>query len=210
MKKLLYIQGSPRGERSRSSSVAEAFLEALSARTNDWAVETLNVWDTELPAFDGRIVEGRYKLLAGQQVDPDQESGWAEVRRVAEHFLSFDGYLWAVPMWNFGLPYRLKHYIDVLTHPGLAFNFLPDGHLDGLYAGRKALVISSSALPFADSSSQPSPDDHQEAYMRSWMGFCGLTDVQWVRAAPMFGPEEIVGPALEAARKTARQIALSF
>ena len=210
MTRLLVIEGSPRGERSRSAMVADAFLAALAKAHPTLETETLNVWDADLPPFDGAVIEGRYKLLAGDaDVGADQEAGWAKVRAVARHFLAFDAWLFAVPMWNYGLPYRLKHYIDLLTHPGLAFNFTPEGGVEGLYAGKRACVICSSALSY-DAGTAMAAMDHQEAYMRTWLGFCGLTDATFIRAAPMFGPPELVEPALEAAKEEARAAAATF
>jgi FMN-dependent NADH-azoreductase len=45
-------------------------------------------------------------------------------------------------MWNFGVPYVLKHYIDVITQPGLTFSFNPATGFSGLVTGRPATVIS--------------------------------------------------------------------
>ena len=48
-------------------------------------------------------------------------------------------------MWNFGIPYKLKQWIDVITQPGLAFRFDPaQGYLP--LGGRSVLTNSPRAM----------------------------------------------------------------
>jgi len=53
MTKLLFLQGSPRTGASQSVQVAQAYLDALCGINPDLKVDTIELWDTELPAFDG-------------------------------------------------------------------------------------------------------------------------------------------------------------
>lgn len=66
MKKLLYIQASPRIGRSASIAVADHFLEVYRARHPDDTVETLNLWEADLPEFDGATIDAKYAILQGQ------------------------------------------------------------------------------------------------------------------------------------------------
>ena len=165
-------------------------------------ITTLNVFEADLPAFDRAAIEGRYGLLMGVPVPPDQHQAWSELRTIADHFLSFDTWLFTVPMWNFGLLYRLKHYIDLVTHPGLTFRNDDQGHVEGLAAGRTAVIIAASAMPFG---TNPEIDglDFQLSYLRAWLGFIGVTDVRSVRVAGTFGPDAMVEMVMEKARADA-------
>ena len=202
MKRLLHVQASPRGSRSRSDAIGQYILEALGARIRDLDVVTLNVFDADLPAFDRAAIEGRYGLLMGEPVPPEQQEAWVKLRAIADHFLSFDTWLFTVPMWNFGLPYRLKHYVDLITHPGLTFRNDADGNVEGLAAGRSAVIVAASAMPFG---TNPEIDwlDFQLSYLRAWLGFIGVTDIQAVRVAGTFGPEAAVAAAMATARADA-------
>ncbi len=104
MKRLLHIQASPRGSRSRSGAIGLHFLERLQARLEDLDIATLNVFDADLPAFDRTAIEGRYGLLVGKPVLLEQCEAWAELRTIADHFLSFDTWLFTVPMWILACP----------------------------------------------------------------------------------------------------------
>ena len=198
MKRLLHIGASPRGERSRSGAVGIAILQMLRARFPDMDVQELNVFDAELPHFDRAAVEGRYGLLAGHPVPIEEAHAWRAIRTVAAHFLSFDAWLFTVPMWNFGLPYRLKQYIDVITQPGLTFRNDLAGNVEGLAAGRTAIIVAASAMPFGRS---PAIDglDFQLSYLRAWLGFIGVTDIHAVRVAGTFGPDAAVEAAMASA-----------
>ena len=206
MNRLLYIGASPRKERSRSAMVADHFLVRLKERYPALLVERLDLFDIDLPAFDQDAVAGRYHLLAGNAVDPAQADAWRDLKKWTDQFLSFDGYLIATPMWNFGIPYRLKQYIDILTQPGLTFRNDSLGNVEGLAKGRRALIVAASAMPFG---SLPEIDglDFQLAYLKAWLGFIGVTDIGAVRVAGTFGPDDVVAAAMARAFTDADRLA---
>lgn len=206
MNRLLYIGASPRKERSRSAMVADRLLARLKERYPALSVERLDVFDIDLPAFDQDALAGRYHLLAGNAVDPEQADAWRGLKKWTDQFLSFDSYLIATPMWNFGIPYRLKQYIDILTQPGLTFRNDSDGNVEGLARGRRAIIVAASAMPFG---SLPEIDglDFQLAYLKAWLGFIGVTDIGAVRVAGTFGPDDVVAAAMAQAFTDADRLA---
>ena len=206
MNRLLYIGASPRKERSRSAMVADHLLVRLKERYPALLVERLDLFDIDLPAFDQDAVAGRYHLLAGNAVDPAQADAWRDLKKWTDQFLSFDGYLIATPMWNFGIPYRLKQYIDILTQPGLTFRNDSLGNVEGLAKGRRAIIVAASAMPFG---SLPEIDglDFQLAYLKAWLGFIGVTDIGAVRVAGTFGPDDVVTAAMARAFTDADRLA---
>lgn len=195
MKRLLHINASPRRDRSRSGMIAHRMLDGLRAALPDLAIETIDLFDADLPGFDHDAIEGRYGLLAGQPVHPEQAAAWSRLRAISDHFLGFDAWLMSVPMWNFGLPYRLKQYIDLITHPGMTFTNVADGRVEGLATGRTAIVVAASAMPFG---AEPAIDglDFQLAYLKAWLGFVGVTDIFPVRVAGTFGADDAVAAAM--------------
>jgi FMN-dependent NADH-azoreductase len=195
MKRLLHINASPRGARSRSGAISAQLLAGLCAAMPALTVETLDLFEADLPPFDRDAIEGRYGLLIGEPVPPEQAAAWGRLRALADHFLSFDGWLLSVPMWNFGLPYRLKHYIDCITHPGMTFRNDATGQVEGLAAGRSAIIVAASAMPFG---AMPAIEglDFQLPYLNAWLGFIGVTDIHSVRVAGTFGPADAVEAAM--------------
>ena len=109
MARLLYVESSPRKERSASISVARHFLDAYRAAHPQDPIETLDLWDTVLPRFDAFVLDAKYAIMNGQPHTPEQAQAWQSVVKVTEQFKSADKFLFSVPMWNFGVPYVLKH-----------------------------------------------------------------------------------------------------
>lgn len=163
----------------------------------------------DLPSLGGDMIEGRYELLFGRNVDPGMTDRWKEVQRVAEAFLDCDAYVINTPMWNFGIPYQLKHFIDVVTQPGMTFRNDAEGNVEGLATGKRALIIAASAMPFGRDDAITALD-HQLAYLRAWLGFIGITDAEHIRVAPTFGPEKMVQQAMEAAGSAAEALAAEW
>ncbi len=113
MAKLLYIEASPRKSRSKSIEVAHTFLSTFQSAHSSVEVDKLDLWSTELPRFDGDTLEAKYAIIHGQSHSPEQAKAWKRVEEVIERFKSADWYLFSLPMWNFGVPYVLKHFIGV-------------------------------------------------------------------------------------------------
>jgi FMN-dependent NADH-azoreductase len=84
---LLYIESSPRGPRSVSSAVAQAFLQAYRQACPELTVDTLNVWEENLPDFDQEAIGAKYK---GISKEPTREAsitdGLEEARKLAADF----------------------------------------------------------------------------------------------------------------------------
>jgi FMN-dependent NADH-azoreductase len=98
MTNLLYVQASPRGEESKSAQVAEAYLAALREANPDLEVDTLSVWDADLPVFDGNKVAAKMNVMTGQDQNALQKTAWDQIVEIAGRFVSADRYLFAVPM----------------------------------------------------------------------------------------------------------------
>src|SRR5215211_1252459 len=81
---VLYIESSPRKLRSASIEVAQAALSAWRKADPKLTVDTLDVWSTKLPEFDGPLMEAKYAGLAGTPLTKEQDSAWSALREIAE------------------------------------------------------------------------------------------------------------------------------
>ena len=113
MTKLLFIKASPRSAGSKSNALAEAYLDALKQRHSDLAIDILDLAKDQIPEFDGNKVAAKMAVLAGEGPTGAAKTAWDEITEVANRFIAADRYLIATPMWNGGIPYRLKQFIDV-------------------------------------------------------------------------------------------------
>ena len=194
MTKLLYIKASPRGAGSKSAAVADAYLTALKAHLPDLTVDTLDLAVERIPDFDGNKVAAKMAIITGQQHDGAQRTAWDEITAVANRFIAADRYLVAVPMWNGGIPYRLKQYIDVIHQPGLLWGLDPQKGYFGLLQGKKAVLALTSG---AFGPSMPSPEfgvDHHSTYLKAWLNQAGVTDIEEIRFQPtLLSPDPEAG-----------------
>ncbi|MGJ4941965.1 FMN-dependent NADH-azoreductase [Bradyrhizobium sp. HKCCYLS1011] len=206
MTKLLYIKASPRGAASKSSAIADVYAAALRERFPDLAVDTLDLAQEKLPDFDGDKVSAKMAVIAGQAHEGRQKTAWDEITAVAKRFVSADRYLIAVPMWNGGIPYRLKQYIDVIHQPGLLWGLDPQTGYVGLLKHKKAVLALTSG---AFGPSMPSPAfgvDHHSTYLRDWLNQAGVTDIEEIRFQPTLLNPDPEG-SFEAAAAIARFLA---
>lgn len=204
--RVIHVIGSPRGARSRSRAVAAHFLDYLTGAE----VTELDLWSTALPDLDGAILESRYRLINGQPVEPGFEAQWAELRARVDHLLSFDLWLFSTPMWNLGVPYRLKHYLDLVIQPTMAFTNDSSGGIDAHGTGKIAVLIGASALDIRAETPLAALDFQLAHVAQCLHVYFGLSEVHEIRAAPTFGDEQIVEQAMSAARIHAQALAISL
>jgi FMN-dependent NADH-azoreductase len=93
MAKLLYIEASPRKDRSASIKVASAFVDSYEKSHSGDTVEVLDLQQKSLPPFNGDIINAKYRLLHGESHTASEKEAWRVVEDIIGHFKSFDKYL---------------------------------------------------------------------------------------------------------------------
>ncbi|GAA0769743.1 NAD(P)H-dependent oxidoreductase [Ideonella azotifigens] len=178
MTTLLYIESSPRQQRSHSAAVARAFLDAYLTRHPEVELDTWDLWtpDLTLPEFDGAALSAKFAARSGLPHTQEEAAAWAEVSRHAQRLQRAELLLLSVPLWNFGVPYRFKHWLDVVTQPGLTFRPDPQKGMEGLLKARKALVVSARGGIYAPGS-PTAAWDFVTPYLRHWLGMLGVPEV---------------------------------
>jgi len=210
MSKLLYIQASPRAQRSYSISVANAFVEAYERKHSDDKTVTLNVFDASIPNFDGLAVQAKYTILHGKSHSKEEQQIWKNVEEVIEQFTSADKYVLAVPMWNFGIPYRLKQYIDLIVQPGYTFSYSADKGYEGLVVGKPLLAVYARGGEYA-TGTKTEAFDLQTRYIELIFRFVGFEDIRSIVVEPTLpgGPDVAEAKCQEATNK-AKEMAVTF
>jgi FMN-dependent NADH-azoreductase len=210
MAKLMYLQSSPRKDRSRSNKIAEAFLQTYMSKNPDDEIIKINLFKKILPPFDGFTINAKYNIMHGEKQSPEETDAWKIVEEIIEEFKSADKYLFSVPMWNFGIPYRLKQYIDIITQPTYTFGVDPEKGYIGLVTGKPAMVVYSRGGNYAEQEIEKQVD-HQKSYLNLILGFIGFTDIKSVTVQPTLaeGPETAAAK-VEQAIKQAENISYNF
>jgi FMN-dependent NADH-azoreductase len=201
MDKILYIQASPRIERSYSIAVANAFIETYRALHPADEITTMNLFQKELPPFDGLTVQAKYTIMHGLEHTEEERKSWSTVEALIAEFKAADKYVLAVPMWNFSIPYRLKLYIDILVQPTYTFNVSDDGEYAGLVTGKPLFAVCSSGGEYPAGTPYEAYD-FQTRYLKLILGFIGFTNIRLLTVGPTLNK----GPAV-AKEKRAQAIA---
>jgi FMN-dependent NADH-azoreductase len=178
MANLLHILASPRAD-SYSTRVAKAFLDSYrQARPGD-RIETLDLYQADIPPFNAPQAKGKYAILAGQTPRDEAEAAWRPVVETINHFKRFDKYVLSSPMWNFSVPYRLKQYIDVIVQPSLTFSHSPENGYTGLVQDKPLMLILARGGVYHPGNPLET-FDFQETYLRAVFGFIGFTDIRTI------------------------------
>jgi FMN-dependent NADH-azoreductase len=199
MARLLHVISSPRGEESESNRIAAVFLEAYLPGAPDVEVDTLDLWDGSLPGYYGRGVEAKMNALAGRDPVGAAAKAWADVQRVFSRVAAADEYLFTVPMWNHGVPWILKHFIDTVSQRDMLFDLDPETGYTGRLTGRRAMVVFTSGV-WAPNLGPEFGTDFHSTYFLDWLRFGGITDVDVARFQPT-----LMGAHLDANRRAAEQ-----
>jgi FMN-dependent NADH-azoreductase len=205
MSRMLYVSSSPRGSESQSTQLAEVFLETYRKRFPELKVDTLNLFDDGLPQFGAVAAGAKMAAFSGTEQTTKQTEAWDQVRAVFDRFAAADEYLFTVPMWNAGVPYVLKQWIDLVTQPGWAFGFHPEHGYSGLLTGRKAATVYTSGVYTPGAPLEFGADFHS-TFFDDWLRFVGITDVTAIRYqgnALATDPEALLEDVRRAARMTA-------
>jgi len=209
MSRLLYIQASPRIERSYSIAVAEAFVSAYKQANPKDEVITMNLFKKDLPFFDGLTVKAKYTILHGLKHTPEELAAWKKVEELIGEFKSADKYVLAVPMWNFGIPYRLKQYVDILVQPTYTFSFSPKEGYKGLVLGKPVFVAYSRGGAYEQGSAAEA-FDLQTKYLQLILGFIGFTDIRTLIVEPTLAGPDVAKQKRDEAIAKAKEMAKAF
>ena len=205
MSKLLHLSASPRGTASESLAIAATFVDTFSDVRPDIAVEHWDLWDGTLPPFGAAAAGAKMSIFAGQEPAGEQAAAWVAVHRTFERFAAADYYLFSVPMWNHGVPYILKQFIDVVSQPGLVFGFDGNTGYTGLVTGKKTVVVYTSAV-YGDDRGPQFGVDFQAPYFNDWLRWAGITDVTQITFRPNLAVDD-PEPGRQAAHAAARDAA---
>lgn len=207
MSKILHIQASPMGDLSFSIQVARVFLDKYLAANPQDNVEELDLWKTDLPDFDFIAASGKYKTMRGLDHSQEEARAWNRVIQIIDQFKSADKVVISTGMWNFSIPYRLKHYIDIVVQPGLTFSYDPEKGYSGLVTGKPLQLILASGGEYP-AGTPMAGFDFQKPYLESVLGLIGFIDIRFLRVEGTLGPASQGN--LDKVKMSATEAALQF
>ena len=197
MSKLLYIKADikPEGE-SRTFKVADTFIEEYKKNNPNDEIITLDLYKEGIDFLRADDL-GR---IFGPKTEESKDDA---ILKYAYQFAEADKYVVAAPMWNLSIPAILKAYIDYISVTGITFKYTAEGPV-GLLNNKKAVHIVSRGGEYGDA-----PYEMGDRYLRTILGFFGVTDVQTVAIenVDVIGAdvEGIVNEGIERVQKIVRE-----
>ncbi|HBC3863489.1 FMN-dependent NADH-azoreductase [Vibrio parahaemolyticus] len=169
MSRVLALKSSILGDYSQSNKLVEDFIK-------DVDQDKLTVRDlaaNPLPVLDFAVATA---LRATEDLSQEQQAVVDLSDTLIEEVKAADTLVIAAPMYNFTIPTQLKNWIDLIARAGVTFKYTENG-VQGLIEGKKAIVVTTRGGIHKDS-----PTDNVTPYLRTVLGFVGITDVEFVYA----------------------------
>jgi FMN-dependent NADH-azoreductase len=176
MTTILQINSSLYGEGAQSSRLAAGFVDALRGVSTAPGIDVI-VRDLSREPVPHLTAE-RFNAFTTPAAERtlDQQRVVAESDRLIAELERADVIVIGLPMYNFGVPSTLKAYFDHVARAGVSFRYTAEGP-EGLLKGKKAYVFATRGGRHAGT-----PSDLQTAYVRQFLGFIGIRDVEFVYA----------------------------
>ncbi len=193
MTTILQLNSAARSQGANSTLLANELTAKLQDANPGAKVVVRNLLADPLPHLDDAIL-GAFFTPAEQRT-PEQAAIHARSQALIDELLAADIIVIGAPMYNFGVSTQLKAYFDWIARAGITFRYTANGP-EGLVKGKKAFVVTARGGKY-----QGTPNDTQTPYLKSFLGFIGITDVSFIYAEGLnMGPDAATA-ALAGARE---------
>lgn len=177
MKQILHLISSIQGNESYSIKLGKTIVEKIQDKYPGSTVEELNLVDTEIPHLNSDTLRAFF-IPEDQLTQKDQES-IAFSNQVVKQLLGADIIVIGAPLYNFTIPSSLKSWIDHITRAGITFGYGENGPV-GKVTGKKVYVAMTSGGIYSEGPGKA--NDFVVPYLKSFLGFLGMTDLTAFRA----------------------------
>lgn len=182
MSKVLVLKSSILAGYSQSGQLADHLVSEWKAAHPGDEITIRDLAANPIPVLDGELVGALRPSDA--ELTARQQDALALSNELIEELQAHDTIVIAAPMYNFNIPTQLKNYFDLVARAGITFRYTENGP-EGLVKGKKVVVLTSRGGIHKDT-----PNDLLTPYLTLFLGFLGMTDVQFVFAEGIgYGPE---------------------
>jgi len=181
---ILHVTSSSRGSASYSNRVASDVVDQLLAHNPGATVTARNVATDPLPHIDDDFLAAT-RSPDGPQTER-QRALLAQSDALVDELLAADVVVIGAPMINFTIPSTLKAWIDNVARAGRTFNYSEAGP-KGLVTGKQVIIVGARGGVYSQTAR---PLDFQLPYLKSVLGFLGMTEVEVLEIdGTAYGPE---------------------
>src|SRR5918992_1331670 len=196
--RILQVKSSVFSGNGASSRLAEEFVARLREQHPEAEIVVRDLAADPVPHLDGARVAAFFSKP--EERTDEQRIVVAYSDALIDELRRADVLVLGLPMYNFGVPSQLKAWFDHLARAGETFKYTDKGSV-GLLKGKKAYVFAARGGVYGDNHSQTQ-------FVREFLAFIGLTDVEFVYADGLAMGEERRNNSVAAASGEARRLAL--
>lgn len=199
MKTLLQLNTSLFSTQGSSSKLADEFVAGWAAAHPGSEVIVRDLAKDPVPHLTGERFQA---FLTKPEERTEAQRAEAEVSdALVREIQQADAIVIGLPLYNFGVPSTLKAYFDHVARAGITFRYTANGP-EGLLKGKQVYVFATRGGLYAGT-----PADTQTQYVRDFLAFLGIADVEFVYAEGLAMGDAVRAPALEKATLAAHQLA---
>ncbi|AOM39918.1 FMN-dependent NADH-azoreductase [Xenorhabdus hominickii] len=198
MSKVLVLKSSILAQSSQSNKMADYFIDNWLANHKDDSITVRDLATNPVPLLDGELIGALRPSDA--ELTERQKSVLALSDELVAELKTHDVVVITAPMYNFTIPTQLKAYFDLIARAGMTFRYTEKG-VEGLLKGKRAIILASSGGIHKNS-----PTDLMTPYLRLFLGFIGMTDVEFVFAEGLALGADSANQAHQNARDTMNNV----
>ena len=162
-------------------SATNRMVKHLLAKLPVGSTEIVNLAETKQPSLDKAVLDIFIKTVFRQEQPTAEEAQhFAGIQANVAQFKAAPRLVIAYPMYNFGIPARLKDWIDSIVVPGETFRYNANGNPEGLLTTHKALILQASGGVFSEGGRAAM--EHTVPYLQDVLRLLGFVSVDAVRA----------------------------
>ncbi|MBA4495737.1 FMN-dependent NADH-azoreductase [Paenactinomyces guangxiensis] len=208
MATVLYITANPKPEYlSVSLQVGREFLNTYKSVNPQDTIIELDLYKIDIPLLDSDVFKGWQKSVKGFPLNISERRKLNRINELTDQFVFADKYIFVTPLWNFGLPPKMKAYFDAVCIAGKTFKYTDSG-VKGLLINKNAVHIQARGEIYSQGKERTM--EFGDSYIRSILAFMGVTDLESIIAEGTSTVENyswILHNALLRAKEVARQFA---
>jgi len=174
--KILNIVSSIKGDASFSIKLSDAIIESIKKEHPESVVTTRDLAHNPFPHLEETHLQSFFTPVENHT--PAHKEAIKHSNTAIAEIFDTDVIVIGVPFYNFGIPSTLKSWIDHICRAGITFSYA-DGTPRGLVTGKKVFLAIASGGIYSDGPMVGY--DHAEPYLRSVLGFLGMTDITTFR-----------------------------
>ncbi len=181
---ILQVISSARGAESYSTRLSQGIIDKLLAAHPGSTVVVRNLATHPFPHLEEAHLQAYF--TPAESRSPEQQEAVRHSDEAIAQVMAADALVVGVPLYNFSIASSLKSWLDHLTRAGITFRYTPTGP-EGLITGKKVYLAVASGGIYSEGPQQSY--DFAVPYLRTILGFLGMTDLTVARAEGVKLPE---------------------